>query len=237
MDAADNNSKAEERVGDDRLLDEPQFQGRKAKRADGRRRQLAILEATLRIVARDGIRAVKHRAIAKEAEVPLAATTYYFKDINDLIGDAFLLFAAKNNLRNAWLEEQSQKLLNAKAYAQNPQQFRQQLLPKIQTVLLDHIKQQVADRDNRLIEHAFLNESLRNPVIANSFQQPRNNILQAISEFLQQLGIDNATSHAHATHGLIQWLEYLLVTDDRAENWLQAEQAIACLLSNILTAE
>lgn len=73
-----------------------QYQGRKAARAKSEHRRKEILDAALRIVAREGIRGVKHRAVAKEANVPLASTTYYFKDIEELISDAFMLFAEKS---------------------------------------------------------------------------------------------------------------------------------------------
>lgn len=70
-----------------------QYQGRKARRAGSEQRRRAILEAALRIIIRDGVRSVRHRAVAREADVPLSATTYYFKDITDLIADTFTLFA------------------------------------------------------------------------------------------------------------------------------------------------
>lgn len=70
-----------------------QYQGRQARRSGSEQRRVAILEAALRIVVSEGIRNVRHRAVAKEADVPLSATTYYFKDISDLICDAFTLFA------------------------------------------------------------------------------------------------------------------------------------------------
>ena len=73
-------------------VNELQYQGRKASRAKSEQRRRLILEATMRIIVRDGVRGVRHRAIASEAGVPLAATTYYFKDIRELIADAFTLY-------------------------------------------------------------------------------------------------------------------------------------------------
>lgn len=70
-----------------------QYQGRKTSRSGSEKRRREILEASLRIVVREGVRGVRHRAVAKEADVPLSATTYYFKDISDLIIDTFALFA------------------------------------------------------------------------------------------------------------------------------------------------
>lgn len=55
----------------------------------GRARRVAILEAAIRVVARRGVGAVTHRAVASEAEVPLASTTYYFASKLDLLLEAF----------------------------------------------------------------------------------------------------------------------------------------------------
>ena len=74
-------------------VDVVEYNGRKTSPIDSERRRKAILEAALRIVVKEGVRGVRHRAVAKEAEVPLSATTYYFKDISDLIADTFVLFA------------------------------------------------------------------------------------------------------------------------------------------------
>ena len=59
-------------------------------RASAVQRRQDIIEATLRVMARDGLRAVSHRAVASEASVPLASTTYYFRDLEDLIIESFL---------------------------------------------------------------------------------------------------------------------------------------------------
>jgi TetR/AcrR family transcriptional regulator, regulator of biofilm formation and stress response len=64
---------------------------RAAQRAE---RRGAILEATIRIVTSEGLAAVTHRAVAKEAGVPLAATTYYFSSKDELIGEALDILVA-----------------------------------------------------------------------------------------------------------------------------------------------
>ena len=71
--------------------------GRKASRQGSEQRRLNILDATLRIIVRDGLRGVRHRAVAAEAGVPLSATTYYFRDIKDLISDSFVLFVERSS--------------------------------------------------------------------------------------------------------------------------------------------
>ena len=84
-----------------------EFRGRRAKQVESQERRRAILEATLRLIVREGMRGVRHRAIAQEAGVPLAATTYYFKDLSDLIADAFNLYAEDTLRDSRTLEESS----------------------------------------------------------------------------------------------------------------------------------
>lgn len=56
-------------------------------RNEQRRRR--ILDATVQIIGREGPGAVTHRAVAAEAGVPLAATTYYFASKAALLDEAF----------------------------------------------------------------------------------------------------------------------------------------------------
>ena len=64
--------------------------------ARGERRRRAILEATVALVGREGTAAVTHRAVAAEAGVPLAATTYYFDSKEALIREALAEAAASD---------------------------------------------------------------------------------------------------------------------------------------------
>lgn len=54
----------------------------------GAERRGKILDATVRLLTREGLGAVTHRAVAREADVPLAATTYYFDSKDDLLSEA-----------------------------------------------------------------------------------------------------------------------------------------------------
>jgi DNA-binding transcriptional regulator YbjK len=60
-------------------------------RARGAARRRAIVEATLALLGRGGSGAVTHRSVAAEADVPLAATTYYFATKDELVLEAFAL--------------------------------------------------------------------------------------------------------------------------------------------------
>ena len=56
----------------------------------------AILEATLRLVARGGVDAVRYRDVADEAGVPLGTVSYRYPNREDLIRAAFTAFLADN---------------------------------------------------------------------------------------------------------------------------------------------
>src|SRR5215207_11487870 len=62
-------------------------------RAAPRRR--AIIDATIRILRSEGPGGVTHRAVAQEAGVPLAATTYYFSSKDELLEDSLHLLAGE----------------------------------------------------------------------------------------------------------------------------------------------
>ncbi|MFC8622855.1 TetR/AcrR family transcriptional regulator [Streptomyces anulatus] len=63
----------------------PQTDGRLLK---GERRKEELIEATLQVVAREGVAGVSHRAVAREAGLPATAAAYHFTSIDDLLTGA-----------------------------------------------------------------------------------------------------------------------------------------------------
>ncbi len=68
-------------------------------RADSERTRRSILEATLRILHDDGLAALTHRAVAREAGVSLALTSYHFASKENLIAEALDLAASETTQR------------------------------------------------------------------------------------------------------------------------------------------
>ena len=62
-------------------------------RGEARRDQ--ILDATLVLLREHGPTGVSHRAVARAADVPLAATTYYFESKDELLEEALNLLASE----------------------------------------------------------------------------------------------------------------------------------------------
>ena len=74
----------------------------------GERRRQAILEAALRLISQHGVGALTHRAVAEEAGVPLASTTYYFDSLDELLEGALQLFVDEEATRLTALAERLQ---------------------------------------------------------------------------------------------------------------------------------
>jgi DNA-binding transcriptional regulator YbjK len=54
----------------------------------GERRRYALVSAAAELLCEGGFEAVRHRAVARRAGLPLASTTYYFSSLDDLITNA-----------------------------------------------------------------------------------------------------------------------------------------------------
>jgi DNA-binding transcriptional regulator YbjK len=54
----------------------------------GERRRYALVSAAAELLCEGGFDAVRHRAVARRAGMPLASTTYYFSSLDDLIDNA-----------------------------------------------------------------------------------------------------------------------------------------------------
>jgi len=65
-----------------------------SKKLNPRRRE--ILDATLRVIGQSGVNGVTHRAVAQEAGVALASTTYYFDSKDALVEEALEQMIARS---------------------------------------------------------------------------------------------------------------------------------------------
>jgi DNA-binding transcriptional regulator YbjK len=119
------------------------------RRARGAKRRTAVLEATLRLLAREGASAITHRAVAREADVPIAATTYYFSSKDDLIAEAFRLHAEKEARRVA-----------AATKAIDAQLSRAQLADQLAKFLFEGLHQA---RSSLIAEYELLIQAARKP--------------------------------------------------------------------------
>ncbi|MBW7469622.1 TetR family transcriptional regulator [Marinobacter sp. F4218] len=168
----------------------PGYRGRRVTRAKSEVRRREILEATLRIAARDGIRGIKHRSVAKEANVPLAATTYYFRDIGELISDAFLFFAEKaSGDLQAFYDT-----INLVLDSLPPEQLlrtspdRWHLARRLSAIASAYLESQFSEgRERILAEQVFLLEALRDERLAKLARSYRQAWMAGLERLLARL--------------------------------------------------
>lgn len=211
------------------------YQGRKTRRVDGHARRQAILEAALRVISRDGVRGVRHRAVAAEAAVPLSATTYYFKDIQDLINDSFLYWVERTGLETRRLEEESLAAVAALGPdALRDPAARTGLIQAVTAFVVAHIRGQVAQREDRVLELAFKAEALRSERLAAVVRTPRQSMLQAIVGFLRLIAHPEPEAAAMVVLGSIVELEYQLLLEAEADSRL-LEPAVRQLVTQLFS--
>ncbi len=80
-------------------------------RSKGAKTKHQILNAAIEVLASYGIKGTTHRAIAKQADIQLSLTTYYFKDIQELIHEAFKLNSEQTLQRAALAWESAFEIL------------------------------------------------------------------------------------------------------------------------------
>jgi len=186
--------------------------GQQLSRSDGKKKKLQILKATLQVIVREGIRGVKHRAVAKEAGVSLSSTTYYFKDIHDLITDTFMFFASEELENSKQLKKLSLDAIYD-AGGEGGLTAPEKLFPIISRFLHEHISQQVEQLDRRVLEYAFQNEALHNKKLAEIMISMQEVTLGMIEQICTLTGSANPDSDAHIILACIRHIEYQLVVD------------------------
>lgn len=195
-----------------------QYQGRKASRQGSEQRRQAILDAAMRIIVREGVRAVRHRAVAAEAEVPLSATTYYFKDINDLITDTFALFVERSAADMAAFWNSTEGLLRTRVdMLDGSVESRRELADYIAAMAVEYVRQQVQERPAHLLaERAFQQEALLNPRLHDLVRSHRQILQQGATHFFEVLGSKQPEQDAKVLTGIVERMEYQGLIDGAA---------------------
>ncbi|MFL0795892.1 MAG: TetR family transcriptional regulator [Cellvibrionaceae bacterium] len=214
------------------------YRGRSTLRSDGSRKRKEILNAALRIIAREGIRGVRHRAVAKEADVSLSSTTYYFKDIHELIADAFTLYAENSLQENQPLEQAATSLLASLGQPLNKvsSETKQLVVSKLTSFLVDHIKRQSSQTEARLIEWAFRQAATQDASLAPAVLAMQNEVASSAEKILELLGSNNPKADALITVTAIQALEYKICISPEDVSDEDIHKTMEHLMARVLMA-
>lgn len=193
--------------------------GQRGSRQRGERTRESIVQATLRVIAAQGVGGVTHRAVAREARVNLSLTTYYFVDLYDLVAAAFrdLMQRSQAELGLRW----SQVLPRVKrdaARALRTRKGRGQLRDALAHQFVDFLHHKILhNRVDLATEHHFLFEGLVDPRLTELAELHRARLAAPIVRLCRLLGSDAAALDADLLLGTAMRLEYeaLLVPPER----------------------
>jgi len=164
----------------------------------GRREQ--ILEATLRVIGRDGREAVTHRAVAEEAGVPLGSTTYYFDSRDDLLGQALEHVSAEEVERYARLGEDLRDVKSGHELADR---------------LISELVAAAEDRVAYIAEYELWLEAGRRPDLREAAQNWCDAEQRAVAGALDELGSNDPRADASLVVAAIDGLgERVLARED-----------------------
>ncbi|MEG0965076.1 MAG: TetR family transcriptional regulator [Pseudomonas sp.] len=216
-----------------------QYQGRKASRQGSEQRRQDILDAAMRIVVREGVRGVRHRAVATEAGVPLSATTYYFKDIEDLLTDTFAQYVERSAAYMAKLWEHTEVLLRQLlSQGDHSQPCRARLADEVAKMMADYVQRQLHNRrDFLMAEQAFRQEALLCPRLAELVKLHEQILLRGAGQMLQVVGSRQPQQDALVLTAIIEQMEYQGLLDaSRADAQAQMLAILTRYLHLVLAA-
>jgi TetR/AcrR family transcriptional regulator, regulator of biofilm formation and stress response len=121
-----------------------------------------ILDAALAIIVDEGMRSIRHRAVAERAGVSLGSTTYHFSSIEELIISAFEHWRAGKTMEDNPYYRDIVGLLGPWEGTVVPPSRRKDVADEILQASVAYIYDQLTGtRDDRIIEMAFYHESMR----------------------------------------------------------------------------
>lgn len=183
---------------------------RRGTRPRGEQTRTKILDATLSVIARDGVRGTTHRSIAREAGVQLSLTTYYFRDLNELISLAFQSFMERDygdttaQWRRAfrYLDQFSEGDLADPA-------TRERIVDYGTKRIVDHIRRGLLEYPEFLaVEHHFFYEALTDERLQELVQLHRQRLLRPLVRFCGYFNGVAPETDASLLLGTITRLEY-----------------------------
>lgn len=183
---------------------------RRGSRPRGEMTRQKILDATLRVIARDGVQGTTHRAIAREAGVQLSLTTYYFRDLNELISLAFEAFMERDHgaFVRQW-EKAFRYLDQFSPEALQDADARRRIVEYCTTRIVDHVRHGLTRHPEGLaVEHHFFYEALNDPRLQELSALHRSRLLQPIVRFCEYFNTNDPETDASLLFGTITRLEY-----------------------------
>lgn len=182
----------------------------RASRQRGESTRRKLLDATLRVIAREGVRSVTHRAVAREAGLSVSLTTYYFVDLYDLIASAFVGFfqAGRAELEASWRAGFAY-LDGVPAERMVNPLMRRRVRDHVARLIGDYVLRKIVEQPTWLsVEHHFFFEALVDERLTALARQHRRRLVAPMLELCRRLGSEEPEIDADLLFGTLTRLEY-----------------------------
>ncbi len=177
----------------------------------GEKTRLNILRATLRVIASAGRVGVTHRAVAKEAGVSLSLTTYYFKDLSELLIEAFRLHKHElhEQLVPRLIANQAEVDVLLECRRRGDHEGERQAIVTIANGLTDFLLSQLQEGAQGLIvEMSFFFDMHMPENFRQIAYELRQRFVDDVASLCESIGSTDANADAEIIIGVIQRLQY-----------------------------
>jgi len=198
------------------------------RQARGTRRRAELLDATVRLIARAGVAAVTHRAVAAEAGVSHRLTTYYFQTKDQMVVEAFRHLAARS-------VERTREAAAVIAAAARTTEWRDAL-----EVVIDAIVDHVLDasngdpREDASAELSMVLEIQRHSELASDYAAWQDQVESILVEHAKAMQATNPVQEARLLHAAMRGLRMeLLARPDRPVSRSELRDVVSRLLTSL----
>lgn len=207
------------------------------RRSKGEQTRNQILNAAIDVLAQQGIKGTTHRAIASHAQLQLSLTTYYFKDIQELVHEAFLLSSTRTISRvgGAWF--QAFELLNSYSKAELKKlSTRQTLAQPLSILASNYLIDKITEHPKELaVEQLLFTEIQTTPQLRELATSHRNALLAPFIQLCKHFNKTTAELDADIMLTIFTQLEYRnLVVDIKLLDTAHIHQTVARVVNWIL---
>jgi len=198
--------------------------GERGPYAPGVQRRRELLEAVLRIVVRDGVSAVTHRAVAAEAGASLRSTTYYFATKHDMIREAFRFFSARSLER-----------IDATARAARGREGNAEAA--VDVIVDDMLRESRDPTTSWTAEFELILTIAREPAFAPEYRQFQARLDAELQSVMRTLGSPDPTRDAGIVLGFIRGFELEQLSRPDRKSWRRSFKRDLIRLVNALVRE
>ena len=210
----------------------PNTPTKRRRREDGDRSRTQRLDAAISVIAHGGLSAVSHRAVAIEAGLAPALTTYYFASKADMIAAAFDRFVERgmDTISGSW-ERAFEVLEEHNTNNAAREKIIGQLTALTATYIFD---ERLHQTDGVAFEIAFLFNPHLDSTLREKVHQYRDGMTVTAEKFCRQAGSEHPDTDAALLMGLISRLEFEHMSVAAMLTKSNAEAQIRRLLETII---